>query len=143
MKRLFVLLLICVASSTGCSSWSSANKTTNSSFAWNSPSTWFKKEYQQPSSLAAIWSPDVLVVQNQGSQRGFGGRIYFYNEKSQAIPVDGDLIVHGYEAIGDAEQRAAAGNKSRADKVFTFGGEDLATHFSPSQLGASYSIWVP
>jgi hypothetical protein len=30
-----------------------------------------------------------------------------------------------------------------SDKRFVFSSEQLTTHFSPSQIGASYSIWVP
>ncbi len=29
--------------------------------------------------------------------RGFGGRIYFYNDRSQAVPVDGELVVYGFD----------------------------------------------
>ena len=143
MKRVFICFVLCLAC-TGCSSWNSSKKTASAKkFNWTSPKTWFEKEYQQPTSLAAIWSPDVLVTSGQGSTRGFGGRIYFYNERSQAIPVDGDLIVHGYEAVGNAQERQQASLKRTADKVMKFSGEELKTHFSPSQLGASYSVWIP
>lgn len=143
MNRFHLVVILCVVASTGCSSWSGGSKNANSGFSWSSPNTWFKKEYQTPDELAAIWSPDVLMVQNRGSFRGFGGRIYFYNAKSQAIPVDGDLIVHGYEATGNAKEREEGSLHATADRTFEFSGEELATHFSPSQLGASYSVWIP
>ncbi|RMF44230.1 MAG: hypothetical protein D6753_03145 [Planctomycetota bacterium] len=102
---------------------------------------WFDKEYQIPQSIAVIWSPEVLTVPGQQSTRGFGGRIYFYNAKSQAIPVDGDLIVYAYRTTD--EHRRSADLKVAADKKFAFTAEQLTRHFSPSQLGASYSIWIP
>ena len=104
-----------------------------------SMSSWFEEEYQHPASLAVIWAPDVLTVAGKPPTRGFGGRIYFYNEKSQAIPVDGDLVVHAYLTT----DRIGVDNKAEADKTYGFTGDTLSTHFSPSELGASYSIWIP
>jgi hypothetical protein len=102
---------------------------------------WSKeKEYQMPRSMAVIWSPDVFVAPGATPSRGFGGRIYFYNEKSQAVPVDGELIVHGYD---ETTRHAAGANPAKADKTFRFTSEQFTQHFSESQLGASYSIWIP
>ncbi|MEM7476436.1 MAG: hypothetical protein AAF483_15705 [Planctomycetota bacterium] len=118
----------------GCSTFQ--KDSSGKSDSWSITSLW-KKEYQTPSSLAVIWSPDVLTVSGKAPTRGFGGRIFFYNEKSQAIPVEGDVVVHGF--AGDPARTAA----DQADKTFAFTAEQLTQHFSPSQLGASYSIWVP
>ncbi len=64
---------------------------------------------------AVIWTEDVLMVTGKPPTRGFGGRIYFYNEKSQAIPVEGELVVYGYEEAA-AKSVDVAG--SAADKRF-------------------------
>lgn len=122
---------------TGCSTWNTAAPGKGLS-SW-SPTTWFKKEYQEPVSLAAIWSEDTLATAGQPTMRGFGGRIYFYNDRSQAVPVEGDLVVHGYLTTPGKE----VSTDSTAHKRFVFGSEQLISHFSPSQIGASYSIWVP
>lgn len=111
-----------------------------SRWSWN-PMRWFDEEYQTPESLAVIWAPEVLNVPGKPATRGFGGRIYFYNAKSQAIPVDGELVVHGYRTTD--EKKSAESWRVEADKTFVFTAEQLTTHFSPSQLGASYSIWIP
>ncbi|MCA9132635.1 MAG: hypothetical protein KDA45_05760 [Planctomycetales bacterium] len=119
-----------------CSTWS--HNSAKSDKSWAITKLW-KKEYQQPTSIAVIWSPDTLTMTGKPPTRGFGGRIFFYNQASQAVPVDGELIVHGYRSqpfIGVSEQ-------VHADKTFGFTAEQLTTHFSPSQLGASYSIWIP
>lgn len=97
----------------------------------------WKKEYQTPGSMAVIWSPDILTVAGKPPTRGFGGRIFFYNDKHEAIPVEGDVIVHGFRG----EESPAA--QEEADKTFAFTAEQLTSHYSPSQLGASYSIWIP
>jgi hypothetical protein len=99
----------------------------------------FAKDYQNPQRLAVIWSPDVMTMPGKPAARGFGGRIYFYNEKSVPVPVKGELIVYGYEEI-------TAGNeekKSAPDKKFKFEKEQFAERFSKTDLGASYSVWIP
>jgi len=123
--------------SAGCSTWSSS--TSDSSLSSWSPKQWFKKEYQEPASVAAIWSPDTATTAGQPTMRGFGGRIYFYNQRSQAVPVEGDLIIHGYLTTPGMQDLSTV----HSDKRFVFSSEQLTTHFSPSQIGASYSIWVP
>lgn len=132
-----LLLALASLSLSGCSLWSK-NTSPSKNESWSIKKLW-KKEYQKPQSVAVIWSPDVLTVTGQPPTRGFGGRVFFYNEITQAIPVDGELIVHGYRSIpllGQSEQ-------VKADKTFAFTAEQLTSHFSPSELGASYSIWIP
>ncbi len=128
-----------VVGTTGCASWTSSKPAKKNSM-WSSMQFW-KKPYQRPQKIVAIWSPDILTMTGKPPTRGFGGRLYFYNEKSQAIPVNGELIVHGYleKRIGKKIQL----DKIEADKTFVFTAEQFTEHFSPSELGASYSIWIP
>jgi hypothetical protein len=69
--------------------------------------------------------------------RGFGGRVYFYNENSETIPVEGQLVVYGYD------ESISRDGKSQADRKFVFPAAKIAEHFAPTDMGASYSIWVP
>jgi hypothetical protein len=128
-----------IAGSSGCAAWTN-NKPNKKNSMWSSMQFW-KKPYQKPQKLVAIWSPDVLTMTGKPPTRGFGGRLYFYNEKSQAIPVDGELVVHGYaeKRLG----RKTQSDKVDADKTFVFTAEQFTQHFSSSELGASYSIWIP
>ncbi len=133
------LAVLCgvVANGAGCSIFDSKqNKSSDKS--WSVSNLW-KKGYQTPSTISVIWSPDVLTMTGKPPTRGFGGRVFFYNARSQAVPVEGELIVHGYRGdpmVGESEQ-------VKADKKFAFTAEQLTSHFSPSELGASYSIWIP
>ncbi len=133
-----VMYVMCIACSTGCAAWTDKSKGKGS--MWSSMQFW-KKPYQKPSKLAAIWTHDILAMSGKPPTRGFGGRLYFYNEKSQTIPVDGELVVHGYEEvrIGLSLQT----EKTKADKTFMFTAEQFTEHFGSSDLGASYSIWIP
>lgn len=139
MKKTLTTLGICTlaVACSGCSTWSKSSPKSKES-NWSISKFW-KKEYQQPQSIAVIWAPDTLTIPGKPVTRGFGGRIYFYNAKSQAVPVDGDLIVHAYlkHSRHDQSEQVAA------DKTFAFTAEQLTTHFSPSEIGASYSIWIP
>jgi hypothetical protein len=110
--------------------------------------SWFKKkEYQEPKSMVAIWTEDTLIQPGKPYTRGFGGRIYFYNEKSQAIPVEGELMVYGFEdKSGDLAKGSWPSDPQLASqdtKRFRFTPEQFTQHFSESQLGASYSVWIP
>ncbi len=106
-------------------------------------SSWFsfkKKEYQIPQSMTATWSHDILTLPGKAPTRGFGGRFYFYNEKTQAIPVDGDLVVYGFD---DTNKQQTTEDLSQANKRFRFTAEQFTTHFTEGELGASYSVWIP
>ena len=93
--------------------------------------------YQQPVKMTVIWSPAMYSQRGQVPTRGFGGRIYFYNSKEEAIAVDGALMVYAFDDT--ARQNAS----QVPTKRFAFTAEQLKKHFSPTQLGASYSIWIP
>jgi len=106
-------------------------------------SSWFsfkKKEYQVPQSMTATWASDVLTLPGKPPTRGFGGRFYFYNEKTQAIPVDGDLVVYGFD---DTNKQQVTEDLSQPNKRFRFTAEQFTTHFTEGELGASYSVWIP
>ena len=130
--------LMLMTFTSGCASWTTSKPKNNNSM-WSRMQFW-KKPYQRPQKMAAIWTHDILTMTGKPPTRGFGGRIYFYNEKSQAIPVDGELIVHGYE---DTKNLRTDAEKTKADKTFMFTAEQFTEHFSASELGASYSVWIP
>ncbi|XZE17541.1 hypothetical protein SH449x_002815 [Pirellulaceae bacterium SH449] len=140
MKRVITsVALLTVAMSLGCASLTSNTETKGK----KKDKSWFsfsKKEYQVPQSMTVTWAYDVYTIPGKIPTRGFGGRMYFYNEKSQAIPVDGELMVYGFDdTYGDADFR----NLSTAAKRFKFTSEQLTNHFDEGQLGASYSVWIP
>src|SRR5690242_474650 len=64
---------------------------------WNpDPKEKKKDQYQTPTRIVALWSPAMYNMPGKPSMRGFGGRLYFYNEKDQPVPVEGQLIVYGF-----------------------------------------------
>ena len=140
-RHLFGLVAIALAvTAVGCESLtadSAASKKKKKDSSWFS---FKKKEYQIPQSMTATWASDVLTLPGKAPTRGFGGRFYFYNEKTQAIPVDGDLVVYGFD---DTNKQNVSEDLSQANKRFRFTAEQFTTHFSEGELGASYSVWIP
>jgi hypothetical protein len=96
-----------------------------------------ESKYTHPARLAVVWSPAVLNSPGKKPTRGFGGRVYFYDGQNRAVPVEGQLVVYGYN-----DSRPEGSGKS-PDRTYAFTPEQFAEHFSPTDLGASYSVWVP
>ncbi|GIW92161.1 MAG: hypothetical protein KatS3mg110_0202 [Pirellulaceae bacterium] len=103
---------------------------------WSRPAV-IDSPYQVPTRMVVVWTPDTLTLPGRPPTRGFGGRIYFYNNQGQAIPVDGQLVVYGFD---DSDPDEASTVPHRR---FVFTPEQFTKHFSPSELGASYSVWIP
>jgi len=96
-----------------------------------------ESRYPTPVKMAVIWSPAVFNQIGKQSTRGFGGRIYFYDHKNEPVAVEGQLVVYVYN------DSAPGGENKVPEKKFAFTPEQFTQHYSPTQLGASYSIWVP
>ncbi|MEM8671870.1 MAG: hypothetical protein AAGG48_30415 [Planctomycetota bacterium] len=114
-------------------------KPENSSFLdklpWSNNEEEKVQPYPNPVKVASTWTADTLVQTGRTPTRGFGGRIFFYDEKSRPVPVDGTLVVHGFDDTATEEKHAV--------KRFEFTPDQFTRHFSQTDLGASYSIWIP
>jgi len=133
-------LIALLATSVGCQSLTTESSASKKK---KKDSSWFvfkKKEYQTPQNMNVTWTHDILTLPGKPATRGFGGRFYFYNEKTQAIPVDGELTVYGFD---DTHGLPSSEDLSQATKRFKFTAEQFTSHFSEGDLGASYSVWIP
>ncbi|MFO0915620.1 MAG: hypothetical protein U0795_21830 [Pirellulales bacterium] len=100
----------------------------------------YPEETEQPDKIVALWSDDVLHQAGGPPTRGLGGRVYFYNPTESAVPVDGQLVVYGFEDHPDDE---TTGEEDIPVKKFVFTKDQLVKHYSPSEFGPSYSFWLP
>jgi len=117
----------CVASS-GC----------QSTFFEKAPSWLTMDKKANPERILTIWADAVLHQPGRPGVRGFGGRVYFYEEgKPDPIRVDGALTVYVFD--GESLNPANAAPL----KKYVITADQLARHHSVSGLGHSYSIWVP
>ena len=128
------LLLTCLAALTGCQSLSPKWPAW---FSSESKSEITESKFPRPSRIAVIWSPAMLNTPGQKPTRGFGGRVYFYDGQNKPVPVEGQLVVYGYN---DNKQN---GESKTPDRKFAFTPEQFTSHYAPTELGASYSVWIP
>lgn len=95
-------------------------------------------EPEVPERMVAVWTQTVLNQAGQPSTRGFGGRITFFGKDDKAsVLVDGQLTVYAFD--DDREDL----EDPVPDKKFVFPRANLASHQSESNMGPSYSFWLP
>ncbi len=91
-----------------------------------------------PTRMIDLWTFTVLTQEGLPGVRGFGGRVMFYNDKDEKpVAVDGAFTVFGFDETGGDV------SFSSPDKKFLFPVEKLSKHYSKSELGHSYSFWLP
>ena len=91
-----------------------------------------------PTRMMVMWADTVLHQPQKAGVRGFGGRIYFYNEEDpDPVKVDGGLAVYAFDA-NDLNPKSA---KPKRKYVFT--ADQFADHMSHTSMGTSYSVWCP
>ena len=106
-------------------------------FDLNRPFPWQDTdEVLRPTKVVPIWTDTLMYQAGTPAVRGFGGRIYFYDEANRnPIRVEGALTVYAF----DAEQP----HGWKPEKKFVLTAEQLERHYSKTSLGHSYSIWLP
>jgi hypothetical protein len=139
LPRLVLALAGLVA--TGCSTLDIQSK-----LPWATNEEKLKKDkFQRPVRMAAIWTPTTMTSPSGSVTRGFGGRLYFYNDVGEPIAVEGQLMVYAYD---DSQRTSASHVKSDggvedADRKYAFTSDQFSGHFAPSDFGPAYSVWIP
>jgi len=90
-----------------------------------------------PRRVVATWVDTVRQQPGKGAERGFGGRLYFYDGGADPITVDGRLVVYAF----DEEGRLPTDHKPT--RRYVFPADQLTRHMSESKIGPSYSVWLP
>jgi len=98
-----------------------------------------------PIRMTTLWTDTVLSQHGQKPIRGFGGRIMFFDRESRAseeppmpVVVDGTLTVYVF-----ADDDYHKGMPNKPEKRYVFTPEQLFSHRSKSDVGHSYSVWIP
>lgn len=130
--RLAAIFWATVVFGTGCRSMSVPNP-----ISWTMSKVKDSK-VEPPANMVCIWTPDVLVQSGKAPARGFGGRIYFYDQRQKVMSAEGQLIVYGYD-----DSKGPTGDDRMPERKFAFTAAQFQKHFSESQIGASYSVWLP
>ncbi len=93
---------------------------------------------QIPDSVVAMWTDTVMQQSGKQGVRGFGGRLMFYKKnKEEPVKVEGTLSVFAFRDNGQDPTTTVP------EKKYVFLPEQLEKHYSESELGHSYSIWLP
>ncbi len=96
-----------------------------------------KIEFGKPETLAVIWTDSVYTAPGAQPTRGFGGRFFFYDVKGEAVRVDGELTVYGFDDSTEGTQSKVP------QKKFVYPADQLQSHCGMSDLGISYNSWIP
>ncbi len=134
--RTFALICLLAISSTGCATMNSLN----ADFPWSKEKKREQQEKIQPVRIVTFWSEMMLNSGGEKPIRGFGGRVYFYNKFGKPVRADGELTVYAYD---DTDKSVETASRGEPDKIFTYRKEEFASYFSKSELGDSYSVWLP
>jgi hypothetical protein len=89
-------------------------------------------------SVVAAWEP--AVSNDEKPMRGFGGRIYFYDQEMvRPVKIDGTVVVYAFDEDGRAE------SDSRPNEGYVFDAKTLNSKgvYKKSKLGHSYNLWIP
>ncbi|MBN1853358.1 MAG: hypothetical protein JW829_11560 [Pirellulales bacterium] len=135
------LTVLLLSAMTGCQSSMNWKKGWKDHFDLSKNIPWptsREKRADQPYRLACFWNDTILSKPGETPSRGFGGRIYFYDQDGdQPVQVEGQLVVYAF----DEANRLPTDN--RPTRKYIFPAEQFAKHYSKSDLGPSYSVWLP
>ena len=122
-------LLVVLGSISGCCEWSCKKP------QW----LYGKDEPRTPVKVVAMWKDTILYRADQPQPvRGFGGRLMFYGEKSEKpVKVEGTLTVYAFDETHSKKE------DPRPTRKYVFTAEQFALHYSKSDIGHSYSVWLP
>jgi hypothetical protein len=106
------------------------------SFRADKPWPWNEEEPPpQVEKIMAVWTDAVKNFSGEPSQRGFGGRVFFYAQEKEPIQVKGTVSIYVFD---DDRPTSTA-----PEKKFVFPASSLDQHYSKCPLGDSYSFWIP
>jgi hypothetical protein len=140
-KRLLVCLplLSALLLATGCRGpWSKDWKVADMFDVDVTPWSHDEDAVEAPSRLVGTWTDTVLHQTGKQPQRGFGGRLIFYGEDAEKpVLVDGQLVIYAF----DETNREPTDNKPT--RRYVFPPDQMARRMSKTELGPSYSFWLP
>jgi hypothetical protein len=118
----------------GCTSLTSTDSKSGAKpWLWSQP----EPEPKLPARILTIWTDAVHHQSGQKAQRGFGGRVVFYEEaKNDPIQVDGQLTIYVFPD-------EAGTDGAVPERKYVFSADQLRRYYSKSSLGDSYSVWLP
>ncbi len=132
-QRVFAALLLATALTAVLSGCSQFNLRDN--IPWG---TGKDGKFDSPMQVVPFWTTGV---QNQGDRqglRGLGGRLYFYGKSpNKPVKVKGTLVIYAFDEKGRDPRNMVP------DRKYVFTPDQFQNKFSKTDLGPSYSVWLP
>jgi hypothetical protein len=85
----------------------------------------------------AVWTDAVRTESGKSAERGFGGRIFFYDDNGKTMKVEGTVHIYVFDDDRSMDQAQVP------EKKFVFPADTLDLRYSKCSLGHSYNFWVP
>jgi hypothetical protein len=100
---------------------------------------WGEKDKPEvPGQLVAFWTDAVQNQAGHTGKRGFGGRLYFYGKNpNKPVKVAGSIVIYAFDETDRDPKNVIP------DKKFVFSAEQFKSQYEKTELGPSYSIWLP
>ncbi|QEG23211.1 hypothetical protein [Mariniblastus fucicola] len=140
--RILTMVLVAVVLSTGCSVFKPHMPKMPSLTRSNGDKAETAKPeaelptYGTPEKMLAIWKDSVRTHPGKPAMRGFGGRIFLYDQSGAPIRAEGELVIYGFDDSNTERQG------SKADQKIVLENSKLQRRYSKSGLGDSYSVWI-
>ncbi|MFM7740412.1 MAG: hypothetical protein ACKO9H_13480, partial [Planctomycetota bacterium] len=85
----------------------------------------------------AVWTDAVRTESGKPAERGFGGRVFFYDDKGKPMKVEGTVHIYVFDDDRSMD------HVQTPEKKFVFPADTLELRYSKCSLGHSYNFWVP
>ena len=97
-----------------------------------------KPEPVVPERMVVTWVDTTLSTVGKNPQRGFGGKLMFFEKASEdPVRVEGNLVVYAFDETDRPD------HETHPTRKYIFPVEQFARHESDSSLGPAYSVWLP
>jgi hypothetical protein len=91
-----------------------------------------------PDRMVATWIDTTLSTVGKKPQRGFGGKLMFFEKGSEdPVRVEGNLVIYAFDETDRAD------HETHPTRKYIFPIEEFERHESESTLGPAYSFWLP
>jgi hypothetical protein len=125
MKKIYLPLFLLILLFPGCSAMP-GGKTMKEKLTFSKP---------RPVFVFPFWEP-VIRQQNGEVQHGYAARVFLYDKSHKPIKAEGAMDVCCFE------EKPGLFNNTPT-KIVTFRPEDMELLYCESELGPSYTIWIP
>jgi hypothetical protein len=95
------------------------------------------KADKSPDKIMAVWTDAVKTEPGKPGERGFGGRVFFYDDQGKTMKAKGEVSIYLFDDDRSLDEAQVP------EKKYVFPADTLELRYSKCSLGHSYNFWVP